>query len=219
MLISKEYPLILGSASPRRRDLLSALGIPILVQPRDIDETALPGEAPEVYLERIVEAKMSAVLSGSGASASLHATAQNRAPEGPALGSVLLVADTIVVLDQEILGKPRDQLHALSLLRRLSGKTHRVMTRFALADAVSPISGRCARTVKTEVTLAQASEESLERYAATGEGLDKAGAYAAQGIGAFLVKSLVGSYTNVVGLPVSEVVEDLVQGGWLKGFP
>lgn len=206
VLISNDNPLILASASPRRRDLLAALGIPLCVAPTDIDETVRPEEDPSTYVERIVNTKMAAALTNlRGASA--------------ATGAVVLVADTIVVLEQEILGKPKDVEHALTLLKRLAGRPHRVLTRYALASPDLASTASYTRTVATEVTMASVSEVSLERYAQTGEGLDKAGAYAAQGIGAFLVQRLVGSYTNVVGLPVSEVVADLVLGGWLKDFP
>jgi septum formation protein len=128
------------------------------------------------------------------------------------------VADTIVVLDGDVLGKPRDVADAEALLKRLSGRTHTVYTRYALAaaDAAEPA---LERTVASQVTLRAAEPEELARYAATREGLDKAGAYAVQGIGAFLVEAISGSYTNVVGLPVCEVVLDLKRLGLLAGFP
>lgn len=205
MLISEQHPLLLGSGSPRRRELLAGLRIPLRVAPREIDESVLSGETPEQYLERIATAKMRAVADFFDA----H-------PEDP--GAVLLVADTIVVLENAILGKPRDAAHAYQLLTQLAGKTHRVMTRYALRDRAPGAEIR-ASTMVTEVTLANCSKESLTRYAETGEGLDKAGAYAAQGVGAFLVERISGSYTNVVGLPVSQVVAELVAGGWLQQFP
>ncbi len=205
MLISEQHPLLLGSGSPRRRELLTGLGIPLRVAPREIDESVLLGEVPEQYLERIADAKMGAVAAYFD--------------DHPAeTGAVLLVADTIVVLENAILGKPRDTAHAYQLLAQLAGKTHRVMTRYALRDR-APGAAIRASTVITEVTLAKCSKESLTRYAETGEGLDKAGAYAAQGIGAFLVEHISGSYTNVVGLPVSQVVAELLVGGWLQQFP
>ncbi|MDX2051597.1 MAG: Maf family protein [Polyangiaceae bacterium] len=205
MLISDQFPLLLGSASPRRRDLLSGLGLPIRVFPRDIDESVRAGEGAMAYLERIVEAKQVAVWNEFSTE-----------PEPPF--TAILVADTVVVLDEQILGKPTDIAHAFLLLQKLAGRTHRVMTRFVLRDR-NPLGPKIGHTVTTEVTLANPGETCLRRYAATGEGLDKAGAYAAQGIGAFLVERLVGSYTNVVGLPVSHVVEALVSAGWLKDFP
>jgi septum formation protein len=132
--------------------------------------------------------------------------------------AAVLVADTTVVIDDDVLGKPDDVADAERLLRRICGRTHVVKTRYAIAFAGSS-SVECARTVETRVTLRAASDEEIRRYAATREGLDKAGAYAAQGIGAFLVERIEGSYTNVVGLPACEVVSDLQTLGLLRQFP
>jgi septum formation protein len=201
--ISASSPLVLGSASPRRRDILSGLGIPIRVAAPNVPETELPGEAPLAYLERVVLEKLrgSAVAFAEGA------------------GSALLVADTIVVLAGAILGKPVDVADARSLLERLAGRTHVVFTRYAIARADAPLVPVAVRTVESCVTLRAASSAELEAYARTGEGLDKAGAYAIQGVGAFLVERIEGSYTNVVGLPACEVVMDLLDVGLLERFP
>lgn len=201
-MISAEMPLLLGSASPRRRDILSGLGLQLRVEPADIPEHALPGEAALDYVTRIVEGKLSAVASRSTRPF-----------------SVALVADTIVVIDDEILGKPRDLADAERLLNRIAGRTHTVYTRYALSLPEAPGAVRLARTVATQVSLRRASSEELRRYAASGEGLDKAGAYAAQGLGAFLIERIVGSYSNVVGLPACEVVLDLRELGLLGPFP
>jgi septum formation protein len=201
--ISASSPLLLGSASPRRRDILVGLGIPLHVLPSNVPETELPGEAPLAYLERIVGEKLSA--------------------SAPALTrgsfSAALVADTIVVLGERILGKPRDVVDAEALLERLAGRTHRVYTRYAVARAGAPDEPVAVRTVESNVTIRAASPREIAGYARTGEGLDKAGAYAIQGIGAFLVERIEGSYTNVVGLPACEVVQDLVATGLLERFP
>ncbi|HTQ05775.1 MAG TPA: Maf family protein [Polyangiaceae bacterium] len=194
-------PLILGSASPRRREILAGLGVAIVVLPADIDESVGPGEAAAAYLERIVGGKLRAVARRLGAQ--------------PA--RALLVADTSVVIDGEILGKPQDTADAVRLLSRLCGRVHRVHTRYAIGRPNGELV--VARTVTTEVTLRAASADEIERYARSGEGLDKAGAYAAQGIGSFLVERVNGSYTNVVGLPACEVVLDLKQHGLLGPFP
>jgi septum formation protein len=199
--ITAETPLILGSASPRRRELLSGLGLPLVVRPADVAEDREPGEPALEYVQRIVSAKFAAVA------AAAHV---------PAAG--VLVADTIVVLDGDVLGKPRDVADAELLLTRLSGRTHTVYTRYALAGA-GERAPACERTVASQVTLRAAERTEIARYAATCEGLDKAGAYAVQGIGAFLVEAISGSYTNVVGLPVCEVVLDLKRLGLLAGFP
>ena len=201
--ITASSPLVLGSASPRRRDILAGLGIPLRVAPANVPEAELPDEAPLAYLERIVLDKL------RGAARALR--------EGP--GSALLVADTIVVLDGLVLGKPNDVEDAVRLLERLSGRTHRVFTRYAIARADVPAEPVTARTVESSVTLRGASPAELEGYARTGEGLDKAGAYAIQGVGAFLVERIEGSYTNVVGLPACEVVQDLLGAGLLERFP
>jgi septum formation protein len=199
--IDPARPLILGSASPRRRDILSGLGIPITVLPADIDEGLAPAEAPLEYVERIVAAKLAAVAVRARQTA----------------GAGLLVADTIVVLDEQVLGKPVDVADAERLLRRLAGREHRVHTRYAIAAPFGET--LAARTVTSDVRLRAAPAEMLARYARTGEGLDKAGAYAVQGIGAFLVESIRGSYSNVVGLPACEVVGDLLSTGLLEHFP
>jgi septum formation protein len=201
--ISASSPLVLGSASPRRRDILAGLGIPLRVAPSNVPETERADEIPLAYLERVVLEK-------------LHGSAGAFADGA---GSAVLVADTIVVLDGRIFGKPVDVSDARSLLTRLAGRTHRVYTRYAVARATAPLEPVATRTVESNVTLRAASEEELDGYARTGEGLDKAGAYAIQGIGAFLVERIEGSYTNVVGLPACEVVQDLVTVGLLERFP
>ena len=202
-MIAQETPLLLGSASPRRRELLSGLGIPLHVLPADVNEDVLANEQPLAYLERIAADKLRAV--------------QARA-EGLAFGA-MVVADTSVVLGQQILGKPTDVADAERLLKLLSGVEHIVYTRYAFAGGSAGASVVGARTVSTRVRLRAADEAVLRRYAQTGEGLDKAGAYAAQGIGAFLVERIDGSYSNVVGLPLCELVQDLVQAGLLAQFP
>lgn len=201
-MISAETPLLLGSASPRRRDILQGLGLQIRIGPADVPEHVAPGEQPLDYITRVVREKLSAVAA--------RAT-------GPFCG--VLVADTEVVVDGEILGKPVDVADAARLLRRIVGRSHTVYTHYAISLADAPGVHRAARTVATEVTLRPASAEEIMRYAESGEGLDKAGAYAAQGLGAFLIERISGSYSNVVGLPACEVVLDLRALGLLLRFP
>jgi len=212
--------------------LLASLGLPFTVLPADIVEDEQPGERPRDYLERIASAKLAAVqarLEREGVPAS--------APQGI---SAIVVADTTVVIDDTIVGKPADVQEAIATLTRLVGRTHTVLTRYliaggfgpehataspaALSPAASAPAARApaallARTVQTEVKLRAATQQEVHGYAHTGEGLDKAGAYAAQGLGAFLVEGVAGSYTNVVGLPVCELVSDLQALGLLRGFP
>jgi septum formation protein len=200
VVISNQLPLLLGSASPRRKDILQGLGIPLLVRPSDAPEDQLEGDSAERFIERVVQAK-------------LQATQE----QNPGVArACLLVADTIVVVDGAILGKPRDKDDAFELLQRIAGREHQVVTRYGI-DA----SGRAPqfRSVTTRVTLRPASASELRAYADSGEGLDKAGAYAAQGLGAFLIERIEGSYTNVVGLPAMEVVQDLLSLGLLSEFP
>jgi septum formation protein len=202
--ISASTPLCLGSASPRRRELLAGLGLPLRVHPADVEESVTPGEMPLSYLERIVADKWMAV------SRNVHSREDFAA---------ILVADTIVVVDDDVLGKPTDIADAERLLQRLVGREHRVYTRFAVGRVGEVVSAASARTVETRVFLRSANREEIRRYAATGEGLDKAGAYAAQGIGSFLIERVNGSYSNVVGLPLCEVVVELQRRDLLAEFP
>jgi septum formation protein len=198
--ISDGTPLVLGSGSPRRREILTNLRIPIRVLPADVPEETRPGEEAQAYIERIVADKLAAVgVRAEGA------------------GAGILVADTIVVVDGDILGKPVDRADAERLLYRIVGRSHTVFTRYAIGAVDGAL--LVARTVKAEVRLRAASAAEIRAYAATGEGLDKAGAYAIQGIGAFLIESIDGSYTNVVGLPACEVVNDLLATGLIESFP
>lgn len=192
MLIDASHPLVLGSGSPRRREIISALGLPFQVLAADIDEAVRPGEAPLDYLERIATEKLAGVRARLGASP--HAA--------------ILVADTSVVVDGDVLGKPSDVDDAARLFSRLTGRAHSVYTRYAIG-LVGEAGVSVARTVETHVHIRAAEAAEVRAYAATGEGLDKAGAYAAQGIGSFFIERLVGSYTNVVGLPACEVLADL----------
>lgn len=210
-LISPSRPLVLGSASPRRSSLLASLGLPFVVLPADIVEDVLPGERPHAYLERIASAKLSAVQARLAATPHL--------PEAPHGVAAILVADTTVVIDDQIVGKPADVAEAADTLNRLVGRTHTVLTRYAVGGARAGGAPAIQRTVSTQVTLRAASPEEVLGYARSGEGLDKAGAYAAQGLGAFLVEAVSGSYTNVVGLPLCELVSDLKGAGLLQAFP
>jgi len=202
-MITVDRPLLLGSGSPRRKEILSGLGIPYRARAAEVDERLEPGEAPEAYLQRVTRAKLAAVVRAPG--------------EGRYAG--VLVADTIVVIDGSILGKPRDRAEAERSVGRLVGRTHTVLTRYAIARAVDVEHPAAERTVVSQVTMRAAASDEVARYAATGEGLDKAGAYAVQGIGCFLVEKIEGSYTNVVGLPACEVVLDLRRAGLLGAFP
>lgn len=185
-------PLILASASPRRRELLAQAGVAFSVIPSNANEEVLDGEAPAEYALRVAAAK-----------------AQDIASKHP--GHWVLGADTIVVIDSLILGKPKDAADGHRMLRLLSGRVHQVMTAFVLIAANGQEYQR--QIVATTVTFKALSDAQIQEYLATGEPSDKAGAYAVQGMGAALVERVEGSYTNVVGLPVDEVVVALRAAG------
>jgi len=186
--------LYLASQSPRRRELLSQVGLRFEVVPVEVDETPQPGEMPADLVQRLAREKAVAGLARLPA----------RAP-GPVLG-----ADTEVVIDNEVLGKPRDEEDAAAMLARLSGRSHHVLSAVALAvpgrDAAVRLS---TSTVWFRVTT---TEERLA-YCATGEPLDKAGSYAIQGLAAVFVSRLEGSYSGVMGLPLFETAELLEELG------
>jgi septum formation protein len=184
--------LILGSGSPRRRDIVSALGLPFQVLAADIDEDQRPGEAPLDYLARIVVEKLSGV----------------RKRLNGVKHAAVLVADTTVVIDGDVLGKPSDVEDAVRLFSRIAGRVHTVYTRYAIGLPGEP-GPRVERTVATQVQMRTADSAEIRAYAATGEGLDKAGAYAAQGVGTFFIERVEGSYSNVIGLPACELLTDL----------
>jgi len=187
--------LVLASASPRRRDLLEQAGIPHQVHPANIDETPLENELPVALSVRLAREKALVVAKSLGGE-----------PRRRVLGS-----DTIVVLDGRVFGKPADPEDAVHLLQQLVGRTHTVVTAVAVVDSSSLEVRDLA--VESRVTLRDASEEEIRRYVATGEPLDKAGAYAIQGEGSWLVTALEGSLSNVIGLPLEETLALLEQAG------
>ncbi|HET9951273.1 MAG TPA: Maf family protein [Candidatus Eisenbacteria bacterium] len=185
--------LVLASRSPRRAELLRLVGARFEVVPADVDERPLPDERAEAHVLRLAEAKARAALD-----AIPSASPGEREPETLVLG-----ADTIVTLDREILGKPADREEATRMLRALSGRVHEVWTGLFLYD---PAHARgVGEAVRSIVKFVRLSEEEIERYVATSEPLDKAGAYAVQGYGAVFVEAIEGSYSNVVGLPLGHL--------------
>ncbi|MFY0992357.1 Maf family protein [Halomonas sp. C05BenzN] len=188
--------LRLASASPRRRELLASIGVPVEVCPVDVDETPLPGESPADYVTRLARAK---ALAGA------------RDATLPTLGS-----DTAVVRDGEILGKPRDREHAAAMLRSLSGRDHEVLT----AAAVTGPEGLLEACVTTRVFLRVIGDAEIDAYWDTGEPADKAGGYAIQGLAAVFVARIEGSHSAVVGLPLFETAALLARQGvplWYRG--
>lgn len=182
-MLTLDVPLILASASPRRLELLRPVGVEPVVEPADVDETVAPGTDVSAAVLRLARAK-------AGAIAARH--------EGePAL---VLGADTLVVVDGQPLGKPRDRAEAAAMLGTLSGRGHQVLTAVALIDARS--ARRTDGIALTTVRMRSLSPTEIARYVATDEPLDKAGAYAIQGRAAVFVEGIEGDYTNVVGLPL-----------------
>jgi septum formation protein len=181
--------LCLASASPRRRDLLASIGVPVTVHPCYIDETPFAGESAQAYVQRLAVAKAEAAAPLTNL---------------PTLGS-----DTAVVVDGRILGKPGDFVECAEMLQLLSGRIHEVLT----AVAVSGPAGMLSRIVTTQVTMREISAAEIAAYWATGEPADKAGGYAIQGLAAIFVKQIHGSHSAVVGLPLFETAHLLCQQG------
>jgi len=182
--------LVLASASPRRRELLTAAGLAFEVLPVDLDETPFSAEPPDAHVKRLAQAKAQAALA--------------QRPDAVVLG-----ADTIVLAAGAILGKPKDAEDAARMLRALSGQPHEVLTGVALTSRRSAT----VELARTRVWFEQLTEDEIADYVASGEPRDKAGAYAIQGLASKFVLRIDGSYSNVVGLPVALVYR------LLKGYP
>ncbi len=189
-MTSSRPRVVLASSSPRRRELLALVGIPHEVAPANIDEAYLPGELPGGHAERLARKKASVVASS--------------APDAVTIG-----ADTIVVVDGDVLGKPRDKEHAAEMLRRLSARSHRVITAVAAVwrgDLLSTIE-------EVTVTFRPLTDREIAAYIATGEPMDKAGAYGIQGYGATIVERVDGDYFAVMGLALNRLVRLLERLG------
>ena len=182
--------VVLASSSPRRRELLTLIGIPHVVLPADIDETPYLNELPHVHAERLAREKAAAIATREA-------------------GAVVVAADTIVVVDGDILGKPRDEADAAVMLRRLSGRAHVVLTAVAIAREQTVVSG----VESVDVTFRHLSDDEIGRYIATREPMDKAGAYGIQGFGATIVDRIDGDYFAVMGLALGRMVRLLASIG------
>jgi septum formation protein len=191
--------IVLASASPRRRELLAQVGIRFLVVPSNADETLLADETAEMHAIRLSRDKALEVASRQSVA-----------------GRWFIGSDTVVVRDDVVLGKPVDKAEAGAMLASLSGRSHRVISGYAVHDRDS---GRTlSDAVVTRVFFKELTHREIEGYIATGEPFDKAGAYAIQGIGSFMVPRIEGSYTNVVGLPLCEVIAALEELGAIELF-
>lgn len=189
------HPFILASASPRRREMLATLGLQFRVEAAEADERVLAGEAPADFVIRLAKDKARLV-----------------AKRNP--GVWVLAADTVVVQDGDILGKPIDATDAVSMLKRLAGRRHEVWTGFCLGQADQ--ANLVCRAVKTEVQFADLPDQVIRAYVHSGDPLDKAGAYGIQSRGGFLVREIGGSYSNVVGLPLAEVIIEMTALGLIQ---
>ena len=174
-------PLVLASQSPRRRELLATAGIPFTIRVREVQEIRAPGEPPDAYVRRLACAKADAAWE--------------------ARDEIVLGADTTVVLDQDVLEKPRDAADARAMLRRLAGREHVVITGICLRHP----GGVQVDSSATRVRFTPLTEAEIESYVASGEPMDKAGAYAIQGLASKFVERIDGCYFNVIGLPLSQV--------------
>lgn len=188
-IFTSNMDIILASASPRRQAFLQDIGLHFTVVPAVIDETPQAGELPEDFACRMAQAKAETIGKEN-------------------TGAVIIGADTIISFHGEILGKPDDHDHALSILKKLQGTSHQVITGLSLYCLEKNLQSTTSRT--STVTFARFTQKILEAYVLTGEPLDKAGAYAIQGRGGFLVQEINGSCSNVIGLPMSELVSLLL---------
>jgi septum formation protein len=189
---SNNGPLILASGSPRRREMLRLLGLDFTVRVSAVDERVKAGEQPEVFVRRVARQKALAVAGNDRA-------------------AWVLAADTVVVINGQILGKPADNAVALEMLKSLAGRSHEVWTGFSLIRQQADII--LDQAVRTVVRFIDWQRDIFAAYANSGDCLDKAGAYGIQGVGGVLVREISGSYSNVIGLPMSEVMLVMLQLG------
>ena len=183
--------VVLASSSPRRRELLSLIGIAHEVRPADIDERPLPGETPDAHCERLAREKAVALADDAGR------------------GALVIGGDTIVVVDDRILGKPRDEADAMDMLRTLSGRTHDVLTAVAVMRQGRVESG----VERVRVTFRALDATEIAAYIATREPMDKAGAYGIQGYGATIVERIEGDYFAVMGLAINRLIRLMARVG------
>ena len=195
MTISLSASLILASASPRRQELLRSVGLKFKIIPAHINENGLAGEGPRQHVKRLAREKAMVIA--------------KQYPEAWVLG-----ADTIVVIDGIVLGKPENKTQARKMLQKLSGREHKVFTGFTIAHVAAEIYR--TKVIQSAVQFKTISPKEMDWYVASDEPYDKAGGYAVQGQGAFFIKSIRGSYTNVIGLPLCEVLEELKSFGTIK---
>lgn len=195
-----QYPqIVLASASPRRRELLSSAGVQFQVIPSHIDEIQQADEGPEEFVLRLSQEKAAEVAQRSTIS-----------------GRWFIGSDTIVLCDDQILGKPENHNDSARMLRMLSGRSHQVVSGYAILDRHN--NRWIRRSITTDVTFRILTDHEISGYIASGEPADKAGSYAIQGLGSFMVTQINGSYSSVVGLPLAQIIDDLQQLGAFELF-
>lgn len=206
--------IVLASSSPRRKELLEKVGFSVKAIPSTVTEERLPDEVPENYVKRLARDKVLNVVNR------IRTTQYDAGPQrvsrvtGKPADDVLrwvVGADTVVVLGNQVLEKPKDNLDAYEMLVNLAGREHVVITGFCVFDMRKDKEG--IQCVRTNVRFKPMSKPEIEKYISVGESMDKAGSYAVQGVGAYLVESIEGSYTNIVGLPLCQVIQMMEEMG------
>ncbi len=204
------YQLVLASASPRRKELLERIGFAVKIVPAEIEEVMEPEEDPTEFVKRMSRSKVLSVVNRLKGTMATHAENQGqqnvgrgKKREGP--DRWVVGADTIVVVDGEVMGKPTSPDEAFDMLQKLSGRDHTVVTGFCVFDLIKNKEG--IQAVVSTVRFKRMSRREIEKYLSVGESTDKAGAYGIQGVGSYLIDSIIGSYTNVVGLPLCQLME------------
>ena len=222
--MKRPFDLVLASASPRRRQLLERLGLVLRLAPVDLDETPRAGELPGDCVRRLAAAKCDAAVAALARAQENRIDHADADADADADGLItVLAADTMVSLDNQIFGKPSDAAEARTMLARLAGRRHEVTTAYRIWRGPLPTAAAEGRVIDRAVTtlvsfrLLQPAE--IDAYAACGEWRGKAGGYALQGIAGAFTSELRGSHTNVIGLPLAEVLADLIAAGALADYP
>ncbi len=206
MDLNPHCPIILASSSPRRIELMKMAGIDVIVRAPEVDEAVRRGEGPKAMVGRLARAKAEAVLTSV---------------LGEHGAAIIIAADTTVVGPdgRSILGKPKSEAEAFRMLKKILGKTHTVHTGYCiLAGAREMKLERIVRIVSSKVTMRMLDDQGIRAYLAVGESMDKAGSYAAQGSGMMLIRKINGSHTNVIGLPMAELIQDLEKKFGITAF-
>ena len=198
-IFDQHRPLCLASSSPRRKDLLEHFGLEFFTLLPETDESRKDGEGAEPFVRRVAVEKARKIFQDS-----------TKFPDQ----TIILSGDTIVLLEGDILGKPKEEQEARKMIEQLKGKTHQVTTAYVVLDTSN--GQELIHHVSTKVTFRDLDAKLKEWYLALGEGLDKAGAYSIQGHGSFLVTGIEGSFNNVVGFPIEQVLETLLRRGWIS---